>query len=233
MSRPRSRANPVAARQPARADRQTRGMTDLDTLARDALFGAGVRAGRSETGCWRAVAVDRCGNAAAVLLLRLAAAGKGSADLRVFQSLDADPDVTFEHAEERPWRALPTEVSGRCTSRRPARDVLSRSPTRAECSSCCGTTVQYASSQSFTTAARWSRSTTLRHRYLVVRARPPQSLPQAPPAGAVISDEHGAHGRKRAGLENRCSGNPATEGSNPSPSAQHSDSQQTSGFPPS
>src|SRR5688572_6776625 len=25
------------------------------------------------------------------------------------------------------------------------------------------------------------------------------------------------HGRKRAGLENRCAGNPATEGSNPSP----------------
>ncbi len=46
-----------------------------------------------------------------------------------------------------------------------------------------------------------------------------RSSPQAPPPRRVISDEHGAHDRKRAGLENRCSGNPATEGSNPSPSA--------------
>ncbi len=47
-----------------------------------------------------------------------------------------------------------------------------------------------------------------------------QDLSRSPPERPLISDEHGAHDRKRAGLENRCSGNPATEGSNPSPSAE-------------
>jgi hypothetical protein len=48
---------------------------------------------------------------------------------------------------------------------------------------------------------RWSRAS---RRACALAARLPQSLPQAPPHGGVISDEHGAYGRKRAGLENRC-----------------------------